>query len=64
VAEYYKRLADLVPAGQLMSGSGSALFALCRSSGETERIAAALRDSVRDSAAGDEYRVFAVRGCV
>lgn len=60
VAEYYKRLADLAPAGQLMSGSGSALFALCRSTGQAEQIAAALRDG----AARDEYRVFAVRGCV
>lgn len=60
VAEYYKRLADLAPAGQLMSGSGSALFALCRSTAEADRIAAALRDG----AARDGYRVFAVRGCV
>ena len=60
VAEYYKRLAALAPAGQLMSGSGSALFALCRSNGEAEQIAAALRDD----AARDGYRLFAVRGCV
>jgi 4-diphosphocytidyl-2-C-methyl-D-erythritol kinase len=60
VAEYYKRLADLAPAGQLMSGSGSSLFALCRGPEETERITAALRDG----ATGGDYRLFAVRGCV
>jgi 4-diphosphocytidyl-2-C-methyl-D-erythritol kinase len=60
IAEYYKRLAALAPAGQLVSGSGSSLFALCRSPEESEHIAAALRDG----AAGDLYRVFAVRGCV
>jgi 4-diphosphocytidyl-2-C-methyl-D-erythritol kinase len=60
VAEYYKRLADLAPAGQLMSGSGSTVFALCRGSEEAERIAAALRDG----AAREGYRVFAVRGGV
>jgi 4-diphosphocytidyl-2-C-methyl-D-erythritol kinase len=60
VAEYYKRLADMASAGQLMSGSGSALFALCRSTGEAERIAVTLRAS----ATADGYRVFAVRGCV
>ena len=60
IAEYYKRLAALAPAGQLMSGSGSSLFALCRSAGEAERCAAAWRDQ----AGGDPARVFAVRGCV
>ncbi len=43
-----------------MSGSGSSLFALCRSPRETERIAAALRDGAAD----ESYRVFTVRGCV
>jgi 4-diphosphocytidyl-2-C-methyl-D-erythritol kinase len=59
IGDYYKRLAALAPAGQLMSGSGSSLFALCRSSSECKRITAALRDG-----ADDLYRVFAVRGCV
>jgi 4-diphosphocytidyl-2-C-methyl-D-erythritol kinase len=60
IADYYKRLAALAPAGQLMSGSGSSLFALCRSPSEAERITAELRDGAAD----DLFRVFAVRGCV
>jgi 4-diphosphocytidyl-2-C-methyl-D-erythritol kinase len=59
LAEYYKRLAGLVPAGQLMSGSGSSLFALARSPEDAQRMASALRQG----AAGD-YRVFEVQGCV
>ena len=43
IADYYKRLAALAPAGQLLSGSGSSLFALCRSPSEAERITADLR---------------------
>ena len=60
IADYYKRLAALAPAGQLMSGSGSSLFALCRSPSEAERIMADLRAGAAD----DLFRVFAVRGCV
>jgi 4-diphosphocytidyl-2-C-methyl-D-erythritol kinase len=60
IADYYKRLAALAPAGQLMSGSGSSLFALCRSPSEAERITTALRDGT----GADLFRVFAVRGCV
>lgn len=60
IAEYYKRLAALAPAGHLMSGSGSSLFALCRTPDEAERIAAALRDGP----ANEPCNVFAVRGCV
>jgi 4-diphosphocytidyl-2-C-methyl-D-erythritol kinase len=59
VAEYYKRLADLAPAGQRMSGSGSSLFALCADAADADRIAAALAKS-----AADRFRVFRVRGCV
>ena len=39
----YRRLAGLNPAGCLMSGSGSAFFALCRSRPEAARVAAAFR---------------------
>ena len=60
IGEYYKRLVSLAPAGVLMSGSGSSLFAVCRSPTEQERLTAALRDG----AAEDLLRVFAVRGCV
>jgi 4-diphosphocytidyl-2-C-methyl-D-erythritol kinase len=59
VTEDYKRLADLAPAGQRMSGSGSSLFALCADAAGAHRIAAALS---RDAA--DRFRVFKVRGCV
>ena len=60
IGEYYKRLAALAPAGQLMSGSGSSLFALARSQEEAERMAAALGTGAAD----DPFRVFTVRGCV
>jgi 4-diphosphocytidyl-2-C-methyl-D-erythritol kinase len=59
VAEYYKRLAELAPAGQLMSGSGSSLFALCPTAEEADRIA-----SQCNAASGGRYWVFKVRGCV
>lgn len=60
IGEYYKRLVSLAPAGVLMSGSGSSLFAVCRSPTEQERLTAVLREE----AAEDLFRVFAVRGCV
>lgn len=47
VAEYAKMLADCSPAGCLMSGSGSTLFAYCRSAQEAERIAAELKTRTR-----------------
>jgi 4-diphosphocytidyl-2-C-methyl-D-erythritol kinase len=43
VAEYRRRLEQLRPAGQLMSGSGSSLFALCRDDAEAGRVAHELR---------------------
>lgn len=56
---YIRRLANLGPAGQLMSGSGSSLFALGRDREDARRIAAQLR------AAPDamEYDVHLVRSC-
>ena len=39
------RLAGLGPAGQLMSGSGSTVFALCRDAGEALSLARALHFS-------------------
>jgi 4-diphosphocytidyl-2-C-methyl-D-erythritol kinase len=60
IGEYYKRLVSLAPAGVLMSGSGSSLFAVCRSPTEQQRLTAVLREE----AAEDLFRVFAVRGCV
>ena len=43
VAEYAAMLAETKPAGCLMSGSGSTLFALCRSADEAAHVAASLK---------------------
>jgi len=45
VETVYRRLAGLNPAGCLMSGSGSAVFALCRDSQDARRVAIAFRAS-------------------
>lgn len=59
IATYHHRLEQLRPAGQLMSGSGSSLFALCRDRQEAERIASELRHGMdRDS-----FSVYQVRSC-
>jgi 4-diphosphocytidyl-2-C-methyl-D-erythritol kinase len=42
ISDYAAMLAEAKPAGVLMSGSGSTLFALCRSADEAGRIAASL----------------------
>jgi len=61
VAGLDARLAGLGPAGRLMSGSGSTVFALCRDPAEALRVARALRP-VGEEGAG--LRVFVVRSCV
>lgn len=58
IAEYAALLAEAKPAGQLMSGSGSTLFALCRSAEEAGRIAANLR--TRNKA--HDFRLIVTRG--
>jgi len=60
VADLSARLAGLGSAGQLMTGSGSTVFALCRDPGESLTLARALR-SARDELGG--ARVFVVRSC-
>jgi 4-diphosphocytidyl-2-C-methyl-D-erythritol kinase len=60
VAALHRELAELQPAGALMSGSGSTVFALCRRPGEALRIARGLR-SAREEGAGT--RVLVVRSC-
>jgi 4-diphosphocytidyl-2-C-methyl-D-erythritol kinase len=66
VAALHRELAELrvaqvaQPAGQLMSGSGSTVFALCRQPGEALRIARALRSQREE---GDGVRVLIVRSC-
>jgi 4-diphosphocytidyl-2-C-methyl-D-erythritol kinase len=46
IAEYARMLVETKPAGCLMSGSGSTLFALCRSADEAGRVAANLERSM------------------
>ena len=60
VAALHRELAQLRPAGQLMSGSGSTVFALCRQPGEAIRVARALRSTQEE---GDGVRVLVVRSC-
>jgi 4-diphosphocytidyl-2-C-methyl-D-erythritol kinase len=60
VAGLCARLAGLGPAGQLMTGSGSTVFALCRNPGEALTLARALH-SARDELGG--ARVHVVRSC-
>jgi 4-diphosphocytidyl-2-C-methyl-D-erythritol kinase len=48
IAAWQAWLRELGPAGQLMSGSGSCLFALCRDQREAWRIARGLRDGRRE----------------
>jgi 4-diphosphocytidyl-2-C-methyl-D-erythritol kinase len=60
VAGLCARLSSLGPAGQLMTGSGSTVFALCRHPGEALALARAL-NSARDELGG--ARVFIVRSC-
>ena len=43
IGEFARMLAEANPAGSLMSGSGSTLFALCRSVEDAKRIAASLK---------------------
>jgi 4-diphosphocytidyl-2-C-methyl-D-erythritol kinase len=59
IPAFYRRLAQLGPAGQLMSGSGSSLFALCRDRPEAERMAHELRHGADKGL----FTVFLVRSC-
>ena len=59
VETVYRRLAGLNPAGCLMSGSGSAVYALCRDAHEANRVASAFRAT--RPPAEPESRVMVVR---
>lgn len=59
VKTVYSRLASLNPAGCLMSGSGSAVFAVCRDRADSLRVAAAFRAATPQSE--PESRVHVVR---
>jgi 4-diphosphocytidyl-2-C-methyl-D-erythritol kinase len=61
VAALQARLAGLGPAGQLMSGSGSSVFALCRDHKEALRIARGLRNGLDE---GVSLHVYLVRSCI
>jgi 4-diphosphocytidyl-2-C-methyl-D-erythritol kinase len=61
VAEWRERLAALGPAGCLMTGSGTSVFALCRSPEEALRVARGL-DAFREEGGGP--RIHIVRSCV
>jgi 4-diphosphocytidyl-2-C-methyl-D-erythritol kinase len=60
VAGLCARLAGLGPAGQLMTGSGSTIFALCRDQAEALCLARALRSAPEESSPA---RVRVVRSC-
>jgi 4-diphosphocytidyl-2-C-methyl-D-erythritol kinase len=68
VAALYARLGDAAPLGRLMSGSGSSLFALCRTRGEAVVVARRLRRSLERQKstvpAGRGLRMYLVRSCV
>lgn len=61
VAEFRRRLETLRPAGHLMSGSGSSLFALCRDPDEAERLAGELS---HESDGGERPLVCRVQSCL
>lgn len=60
VAECYRRLERLKPAGQLMSGSGVSLFALCRDPDEATRVAQEISQGWEEEA---RPRVCVVASC-
>jgi len=62
------RLQELAPAGVLMSGSGSSVFALCRNHDEALRLARELSPGPeQENAAGPSaqrgWKLFLVRSC-
>ncbi len=61
VATIHARLKELNPAGQLMSGSGSSLFALCRNRTEAVTIARELARELRRDP--EPMKVFQLRSC-
>jgi 4-diphosphocytidyl-2-C-methyl-D-erythritol kinase len=62
-----ERLRALGSAGQLMSGSGTSLFALCRNPGEAQRLARALKRPGEVPPSGavavEDDQVYVVRSC-
>jgi 4-diphosphocytidyl-2-C-methyl-D-erythritol kinase len=69
VARLRERLTGLNPAGLLMSGSGTSVFALCRDHAEALRVARGLESGRKvgdrpDPGTGKGWRLFMVRSCV
>jgi 4-diphosphocytidyl-2-C-methyl-D-erythritol kinase len=63
VAELARRLDQSRPCGSMMSGSGSALFAVCRDASESLRVSRELTSGGHGSAAPG-LRVYRVRSCI
>ena len=68
VSRVRARLQELAPAGQLMSGSGSSVFALCRDHDEALRLAHELspgpeQENAADPPARAGWKLFLVRSC-
>jgi 4-diphosphocytidyl-2-C-methyl-D-erythritol kinase len=57
IGEYLAMLSRLKPAGSMMSGSGSTLFALCRSAEDAQRIAAELKTQTK----GHDVKILVTR---
>jgi 4-diphosphocytidyl-2-C-methyl-D-erythritol kinase len=67
VARVRQRLAALGPAGAMMSGSGTSVFAVCRDRAEAVRVARAVPEAPADrapAASGGGVNLFVVRSCV
>jgi 4-diphosphocytidyl-2-C-methyl-D-erythritol kinase len=62
VARWRRRLTELAPAGQLMSGSGSTVFALAQDEADARRLAGVL-DQERSNPNGGGVQLFLVRSC-
>jgi 4-diphosphocytidyl-2-C-methyl-D-erythritol kinase len=60
LAQYEAELKRAAPLGQLMSGSGTSFFALCRDQAEAQRVALKLRTGSKEAM---DSRVFIVRSC-
>jgi 4-diphosphocytidyl-2-C-methyl-D-erythritol kinase len=66
IAAWQSRLARLGTTGQMMSGSGTSVFALCRDHAEALRAARSLRAADEEAATGPETgsaQVFVVQSC-
>ncbi len=61
VARSADRLRELKPAGVLMSGSGSTVFALCRDAGEALWVSRVLLSGWEE---GEGTRIYSVRSCI